>query len=1258
MVIAESTQEFKRFTPAQTRAYLTERMQKQIMFLDGAMGTQIQSFRLSEADYRGEEFKDFPHDLKGNNDLLCLTRPEVIKKIHLNYYEAGSDIVETNTFNANRISQADYHLEDKTFIINKRAAELAWEAALEVTLRDPSRPRFVAGALGPTNRTLSISPSVENPALRNITFDELVEAYYEQLDGLIAGGIDVILVETIFDTANAKAALYAIDEYFEKHPEIREMPVMISGTIVDKSGRTLSGQTTEAFWISVRHSKPFAIGLNCALGAQDMRPFISVLSKIAPTYILCYPNAGLPNALGGYDETPEELAAVIREFATSGLINIVGGCCGTGPAHIAAMNKAVWDVTPRVVPEIPSKFAVCGLEPYFLMDVSVFANIGERCNVAGSRVFAKLIIDGKFEDALAIARAQVEAGAQMIDLNMDEGMLDAIVSMARFINLISSDPEIAKVPIVVDSSNFNVITAGLKCTQGKCIVNSISLKEGVADFIEKAKIIRRFGAAVIVMAFDEDGQAVEKDDKVRICKRSYDILVNEVGFDPNDIIFDPNILTICTGMEEHNPYAKNFIEAIPEIKKACPGCRISGGVSNLSFSFRGQNYLRECMHSAFLFHAIKAGMDMGIVNAGNLPLYEDIPKELLELCEDAIFNRRSDVTEALLEYANKSKGHTKAAKADEEWRSLPVEERLAYGLVKGIVDYITEDTEEARKDKVKHPKTLNVIEGPLMKGMSTVGDLFGAGKMFLPQVIKSARVMKKAVAHLIPFMELEKAEQLAQNPDAQTAQNQGVVVLATVKGDVHDIGKNIVAVVLGCNNYKIVDLGVMTPCEKIIQAAIDEKADIVGLSGLITPSLEEMVTVAKEMQRRGLEVPLLIGGATTSKIHTAVKIAPQYKSPVIHVLDASRSAVVISGLLDEHNKEDYIFDVADEYEVLREEHYATLRERKYLSLAKARDQRLKVNFAAQPTPKPNKLGVHVLNDYPLDKLLPFIDWNPFFQVWQLRGKYPFRGYPKIFEDPTVGAEAKKLFEEAQKYLKEIIASKSLGASGILGLYPANSVGDDIEVYEDEKKEKVIATFRGLRQQAEKETDQPYLCLSDFVAPKSSGVSDYIGLFAVSAGFNCHELAAKYEKDGDDYSSIMVKSLADRLAEAFAEVLHLEVRKDYWGYSPEECLSLEDLLKVNYQGIRPAPGYPSQPDHTEKLTMWNLLNIEKLTNIGLTEHLAMTPAASVSGLYFAHPESKYFAVGKITKEQVDEYAKRKDETVDNIEKWLGSILSYN
>ncbi|ELR17587.1 5methyltetrahydrofolate-homocysteine methyltransferase [Acanthamoeba castellanii str. Neff] len=1207
---------------------LRELMEKQILLMDGAMGSLIQEYKLTEEEFRGERFKDHTHPLRGDNDLLCITRPHVIKEIHMRYLDAGSHIIETNTFNSTSISQADYGLETLAYEMNKAAAQLAKECTAEAMRKDPSIPRFVAGALGPTNRTASVSPKVEDPAFRNVTFEELVEAYTEQAKGLYDGGADILLVETIFDTLNAKAALYALIELFED-PKYPRIPLFISGTVIDKNGRTLSGQTVEAFYISVSHAKPLAVGLNCALGAVEIRPFLQQISNLA------------------------------EEFADEGLINVAGGCCGTTPDTIRAAAAALKDVSPRKIPQLPPYLRLSGLELLTFTPDLNFVNVGERCNVTGSRMFANLIKANKLDKALEVAKLQIQNGAQILDINFDEAMLDSEASMSKFLRLIASEPDISRVPVMLDSSKFSVIHTGLRLVQGKCIVNSISLKEGETDFLDKARLIQKFGAAVVVMAFDEEGQATSTERKFEICERSYRLLTEKVGFLPQDIIFDPNILTVATGIEEHNNYAVNFIEAIKEIKARLPHAKVSGGVSNLSFSFRGFDSLRETMHSVFLYHAIKVGMDMGIVNAGNLPIYDSIPKEALDLVEDCIFNRRPDSTERLLAYASsQGKDKKESTKTVDEWRTTSVEERLKHALIKGIDQYVDEDTEEARLNKQRFPSALNIIEGPLMDGMNIVGDLFGAGKMFLPQVIKSARVMKKAVAYLTPFMEAEKeAARLAGGFEAEET-HAPKVLMATVKGDVHDIGKNIVGVVLGCNNYKVIDLGVMTPCDKIIKTAIEHNVDVIGLSGLITPSLDEMVFVAKELKKHGLKIPLLIGGATTSRVHTAVKISPNYDHPVIHVADASRSVYVVSSLLDPNAKQEYAAEIADEYTEVREEHYASLRERKYLSLEVARKKKPVVNWSRVTPVAPTFLGARRV-EYDLAELVPYIDWNPFFQVWQLRGSYPTRNYPRVFEDAKVGEQARKLFDDAQAMLAEIIAQRSLKAVGVVAFYPAQSVQEDIEVYasEEAREGEAAAKFYGLRQQAEKATDEPYAALGDFVAPKGSGVKDYIGLFAVSAGFGLDELIAGHKANHDDFSIILAQALADRLAEAFAEKLHADVRTKMWGYSKDEQLDASDLLKIKYQGIRPAPGYPTQPDHTEKITMWNLMKIKEESGIELTESLAMLPAASVSGLYFANEHAKYFAVGKITKDQINEYAQRKGQSVEEAEKWLSANLSY-
>ncbi|XP_067942603.1 methionine synthase-like [Watersipora subatra] len=1233
---------------------LRETLQKRILVMDGAMGTMIQRHKLSEEQFRGKEFVGHPKPLIGNNDLLSLTQASLVKGIHMEYLLAGADIIETNTFSSTSIAQADYGLQDFAYRLNLESAKLAREVADEVSLTTGVK-RYVAGALGPTNRTLSISPSVERPEYRNITFDELVLAYTMQTEGLIDGGVDILLLETIFDTANAKAALFAVENVF-KDKDLR-LPIFISGTIVDMSGRTLSGQMSEAFLISTSHAQPLCVGLNCALGATEMRPFIETISLNTTAFVLCYPNAGLPNAFGDYDETPQMTADLLKGFAQEGLVNIVGGCCGTTPDHIYAIKEAVKSCKPRVAPAAVREghLKLSGLEPMSIGEHTLFVNIGERCNVAGSKRFANLIRANKYEEALSIAKQQVDSGAQILDINMDDGMLDGVREMSTFINYITSEPDISKVPLCIDSSKFAVIEAGLKCCQGRCIVNSISLKEGEEDFLEKAQLIRQYGAAVVVMAFDEEGQATCANRKFEICKRAYWLLVNEVGFDPNDIIFDPNILTIATGMKDHDNYGVEFIESIRLIKAQLPGARISGGVSNFSFSFRGMENVRQAMHTVFLYHAIKAGMDMGIVNAGQLPMYTEIEPELMGMCENLLWNRDPDGTEKLLQYAQANQVSTASDKSSSElkWRSESVEDRLHYAIVKGIDSYVVDDTEEARSNHSKYPRPLHVIEGPLMKGMGTVGELFGAGKMFLPQVIKAARVMKKAVAYLVPFMEQEKG--LADS-DSQERSYSGTIVIATVKGDVHDIGKNIVAVVLGCNNYRVVDLGVMTPCDTILKVAIEEKADIIGLSGLITPSLDEMVHVAKEMERRGMTVPLLIGGATTSKAHTAVKIAPHYSNTTIHVLDASKSVVVCSALMDtSSSRDDYTDDIREEYEDLRGDHYDGLRNRKFLSLEKARQHKFSIDWAEYPgVVAPNFVGRQELRDISLDDLIEHIDWKPFFDVWQLRGKYPNRGFPKIFQDATVGDQARAVFDDAQLLLKEIKAANSLRGVGCIAFYRAQSNMDDINLYDDIGKK--VGTLHGLRQQMVR-SDQPYYpCLSDFIAPETSGVTDYIGMFSVAI-LGAEELSLSYERQEDDYNSIMVKALADRLAEAYAELLHKRVRTDYWGYSKAEDLSTQDLHRIKYQGIRPAPGYPSQPDHTEKNLMWSLLQADKL-GITLSESLSMKPAAAVSGLYFSHPKSFYFAVGKINSEQLEDYAKRKGETPEEMHRWLSTICDLS
>ncbi len=1223
---------------------LRDLLHKRILVFDGAMGTLIQRHNLTEDDFRGERFKDHPKDLKGNNEILNLTQPEIIQDIHRAYLNAGADIITTNTFNGTAISLADYGTQNLVYDINYAAARNARKAADEFNSKDKRKPRFVAGSLGPTNKTLSISPDVNDPGFRSVTFDEMVNAYYHQAKGLIEGGADILLVETIFDTLNAKAAIYAIEEYLnEKNFEV---PLIISGTIVDLSGRTLSGQTTGAFFISISHAKNIlSVGLNCSLGAAQMRPFLEDLSSIAPCFVHVYPNAGLPNEMGEYDETAETTSGILKEYGEAGFYNLVGGCCGTTPEHIKAIADFVADVKPRQIPQQEPYLKLSGLEPVVLRPDSNFMNIGERTNVTGSKKFARLIKEENYEEALSVARNQVEGGAQVLDVNMDEGLIESEAVMMKFLNLLAVEPDIAKLPVMIDSSKWSVIEAGLKCLQGKGIVNSISLKEGEKVFNERAAKILQYGAAVIVMAFDEKGQADSFNKKIEVCRRAYNILVNEVGFPPQDIIFDPNILTIATGIEEHNNYAVDYIEAVRWIKQNLPLAKVSGGVSNISFSFRGNDVVREAMHSAFLYHAIKAGMDMGIVNAGQLEIYQEIPKELLILVEDVLLNKRPDATERLVEFAENVRQKGKGEVKKSEWRNAPVHERLKHALIKGIVDFIEEDTEEARK---VYNRPIEVIEGPLMDGMNVVGDLFGSGKMFLPQVVKSARVMKKAVAYLIPFIEKEKAE-------ANDKREAGKVVMATVKGDVHDIGKNIVGVVLGCNNYTVIDLGVMVPVDKILQTAEQEKADIIGLSGLITPSLDEMVHVAKEMERRKLVTPLLIGGATTSKVHTAVKIAPNYSGPVIHVLDASRSVPVVSNLInpDQTIYADYIEKIKTEYSVIREKHNRKKGQDNLIPLDEARKNGLKTDWDRVRIVKPEKPGITVLKAFPLEKLRKYIDWTPFFMTWEMKGKYP-----AIFSNKTYGSEAKKLFEDAGKLLNMIINEKLLTANGVFGIFPANSVGDDIEVYSDERRSGIMRLFHTLRTQTKKTDGLPNLALSDYIAPKDSGRVDWIGAFAVTAGIGTGELVNSFEAEHDDYNSIMTKALADRLAEAFAEQLHELVRKQYWGFSPDEEFNNDDLIKEKYQGIRPAPGYPAQPDHTEKALIFSLLDVEKNTSIRLTENLAMYPAASVSGLYFAHPEAKYFNVGKIGKDQVLDYHKRKGMSLDEIERWLGPILNYD
>lgn len=1217
---------------------LQDAVKERILVLDGAMGTMIQQYRLKEADYRGTRFADWHKDIQGNNDILSITQPHIIKAIHTAYLEAGADILETNTFSGTTIAQADYDMQAFAYQINYASAKIA-KAAIEEyeATYGKDKPRFVAGAIGPTNRTASISPDVNNPGFRAVSFDELKDAYYEQASGLVDGGSDIILIETIFDTLNAKAAIFAIDQLREDRGI--EIPIMISGTITDASGRTLSGQTVEAFWISVKHAKPFCIGLNCALGAKEMRPHIEALAAMADTYVHAYPNAGLPNEFGEYDQGAEEMQRYIRDFAASGFVNIIGGCCGTTPDHIRAMAEAVKNLPVRKPAPRSSYSMLSGLEPLIIRPETNFVNIGERTNVTGSKKFAKLIKSGKYDEALTIAAQQVEGGAQVIDVNMDEGLLDSEAVMKDFLNLMMSEPEIAKLPVMIDSSKFKVIENGLKCVQGKSVVNSISLKEGEEEFIRQAKLVRRYGAAAVVMAFDEQGQADTIERKVEICERAYRILVDRVGFDPEDIIFDPNIFAVATGIEEHNEYAINFIEATRLIKQRCPGAKISGGVSNVSFSYRGNDVIREAMHTVFLYHAIHAGMDMGIVNAGMIEIYEDIPKDLLERIEDVFFNRRSDATERLTEFAEQLKGDMgKEIKKDLSWREKPLQERLAHALIKGITDYIEEDAEEARQFLAS---PLKVIEGPLMDGMNIVGDLFGEGKMFLPQVVKSARVMKKAVAYLTPYIELEKS--------TGASSSKGKILMATVKGDVHDIGKNIVGVVLGCNNFDIIDLGVMVPTEKILQIARSENVDMIGLSGLITPSLDEMVHVAKEMERQGFKIPLLIGGATTSKTHTAVKIEPQYKGPVVYVLDASRGVSVASSLLsDENTRSNFILDVKKEYADLRAARGDRKAVKKYISLDKARKNKLKLDWTAYQPVKPSFIGIKVFEEYSLEELSQYIDWTPFFSSWELAGKFP-----AILQDEIVGLEATKLYDDAQQVLRHIIEEKWLTAKAVVGFFPVNVINDDdIQVFADESRQEVIATLHHLRQQRQKAPGQPNFCLTDFLSPNNN---DYIGAFAVTAGVNIEERVQYFENQHDDYNAIMVKALADRLAEAFAERMHERVRKEFWAYIPTENLSNEALITEQYQGIRPAPGYPACPEHTEKGTLWQLLDVERQVGIQLTDSFAMYPAASVSGWYFSHPESKYFGLGTIEQDQLEDYAQRKGMSVEDAARWLSPVL---
>jgi len=1218
------------------RAALKER----ILVLDCAMGTMIQSYDLSEEEYRGTRFADHPGELKGNNDLLSITQPGIIRDIHEAVLDVGADILETNTFSSTSIAQKDYGMEDLAYELNFEAARVAREAAHTYTDNTPDKPRFVAGALGPTNRTASLSPDVNNPGFRNVSFDELKEAYKEETRGLVEGGVDLLLIETIFDTLNAKAAIFAVQEYLDE--EGLDVPVMISGTITDASGRTLSGQVTEAFYNSVRHADPISIGLNCALGSKELRQYIEELARISETHISAYPNAGLPNEFGEYDETPEFMAEEIGDWARSGWLNIVGGCCGTTPEHIRAIAEAVADHPPRELPELEPRLRLSGLEAVNIGPDSLFVNVGERTNVTGSAQFKDLILNDDYETALDVARSQVENGAQVIDVNMDEGMLDGEGAMVEFLNLVAAEPDISRVPVMIDSSKWSIIEAGLKRVQGKAVVNSISMKEGEEAFVRQAKLLKRYGAAVIVMAFDEQGQADTKERKVEICTRAYKLLTEKVGFPAEDIIFDPNVFAIATGIDEHNNYGVDFIEAVREIHATLPHARTSGGISNVSFSFRGNNPVREAIHAVFLYHAVSAGLTMGIVNAGQLAVYDDIDEELREAVEDVVMNRRDEATERLLELAERYRDRGEEAEEEaQEWRSWPVEKRLEHALIKGIAEFAEEDTEEARQ---RAERPLDVIEGPLMDGMNVVGDLFGAGKMFLPQVVKSARVMKKSVAYLIPYIEEEKGE--ARKPN-------GTVVMATVKGDVHDIGKNIVGVVLQCNNFEVIDLGVMVPAAKILQTAKEKGADIIGLSGLITPSLDEMVHVASEMQREGFELPLLIGGATTSQTHTAVKIAPGYEQPVIHVKDASRAVGVVQNLVTENKKDDYAAGIAAEYEEVRRKHAGRRSKTRLATLERARANKTKMAWTGYEPPKPNVLGVRTFEDYPLEEIRAYIDWTPFFHSWQLKASYP-----RILDDPEKGEEARKLFADAEALLDRIIEEGWLTARGVFGLFPANTLpNDSLEVYADGSREEVLTSLNLLRQQKQKPPGRPNRSLADFVAPKETGLEDHIGLFAVTAGVGADEAARRFEEDNDVYNAIMVKALADRLAEAFAELLHRRVRTEFWGYASDEDLDTDAVIREEYRGIRPAPGYPACPEHTEKRTLWELLDVEENAGISLTESCAMTPGAAVSGYYFSHPESTYFGVAEIGRDQARDYAGRKGWTLEQAEKWLSPNLGY-
>ncbi len=1239
---------------SQRFSILESQLKERILFLDGATGTMIQQYELNEADFRGDRFKDWSCDLKGNNDLLSITQPQIIQSIHRQYLEAGADIIETNTFSATTIAMADYQMEELAFELNVASARVARETADEVEEKDGT-PRFVAGVIGPTNRTASISPDVNDPGFRNVSFDQLVDAYYDATRGLVEGGADILLIETIFDTLNAKAAIFAVKKYFDDYGV--EYPIMISGTITDKSGRTLSGQTTEAFYNALNHADPISIGLNCALGADELRAYIKELSNISSCAVSAHPNAGLPNELGGYDESPEQMAEQLEEWAESGFINIIGGCCGTSPDTIRAIKAAIEKHPPRIVPDSDKQCRLSGQEPFNINDESLFINVGERTNVTGSARFLRLIKEESYEEAISVAQQQVESGAQIIDVNMDEAMLDGAAAMTRFLNLIAAEPEIAKVPVMVDSSKWDVIEAGLKCIQGKGIVNSISLKEGEELFIHHAKLIRRYGAATIVMAFDEEGQADTEQRKIDICTRSYKILTEQVGFPPEDIIFDPNIFAVATGIDEHDNYGVDFIEATRIIKQTLPYAKVSGGVSNVSFSFRGNNPVREAIHAVFLYHAIQAGMDMGIVNAGQLAIYDDIPKELRDKVEDVVLNRPStsgelNATDTLLEIADNYRGDKIGGKGpviDLSWRELDVAGRLSHALVKGITDYIDEDTEEAR---LSFAEPIEVIEGPMMDGMNTVGDLFGSGKMFLPQVVKSARVMKKAVAWLMPFIDAQKT---AAAEDGQPIiSNNGKILMATVKGDVHDIGKNIVGVVLQCNNFEVIDMGVMVPAEDILKKAREENCDIIGLSGLITPSLDEMVHIAKEMKRQDFDIPIMLGGATTSSIHTAVKIEPEYDFPVVHVTDASRAVGVSQNLLSAKSKDNFVKTIREEYQAIRDARANKAAKTNQISLEQAQKNKLPIDWSNESgAQKPSFLGNKTFTDYPLADLKERIDWGPFFQTWELKGRFP-----AILDNEKYGEEARKVYQDATDMLDKIIHEKWLKANAVIGFYPANSINnDDLELFKDDSRTETLETFHFLRQQMKKPLGKYNQCLADTVAPKESNLKDYIGAFAVTTGIGIETKLAEFEKDHDDYQSIMLKALADRLAEAFAERMHELVRKKYWGYATDETLDNEELINEKYQGIRPAPGYPACPDHTEKSTLWSLLNAKEETGIELTSSYAMMPAAAVSGLYLSHPQVSYFGTGKLHKDQVESYAKRKGIPLEEAERWLSPVLSY-